>query len=303
MAKNAKNTAVLSEEEYLLRERTWKDTTFFIVLKQFSRNKLALFGLAIVAALVLMGLLAPIISPYDYAAIDPINANKGPSAAHWFGTDAYGRDILSRIFYGARTSLLIGVGSGLLGTFLGVVLGSISGYFGGVTEMVILRACDVLQSIPNMLLCIIVSQTMGRGLLPTVIALSLYSVPQVVRTVRATMLSLREQEFIEAARAINCSNLRILLSHLLPNSLSPVIVSFSMTIGMKIIASAGLSYLGLGVQEPIAEWGAMIAAGKTQLRYAPHIVLFPGLFVALVVMAFNFVGDGLRDSLDPKQRR
>lgn len=299
----AENTAVVPEEEYLLRERTWKDTTFFIVLKQFSRNKLALFGLAIVILLVLMGLFAPLLAPYDYAAIDPINASKGPSAAHWFGTDTYGRDILSRIFYGARTSLLIGVGSGLLGSVIGIVFGSISGYFGGLVEMIILRACDVLQSIPNMLLCIIVSQTMGRGLLPTVVALSLYSVPQVVRIVRSTMLSLREQEFIEAARAINCSNLRILMSHLLPNSLSPVIVSFSLTVGMKIIASAGLSYLGLGVQEPIAEWGAMIAAGKTQLRYAPHIVLFPGLFVALVVMAFNFVGDGLRDALDPKQRR
>lgn len=292
-----------AEEDNLLRKRTWKDTTFFIVLKQFSRNKLALFGLVIVLLLVLMGIFAPLIAPYDYSAIDPIHANQGPSAAHWFGTDIYGRDILSRIFYGARTSLAIGVGSGLIGTIVGIIFGSIAGYFGGIAETLILRACDVLQSIPNMLLCIIVSQTLGRGMLPTMVALSMYSIPQIVRILRSTMLSLREQEFIEASRAINCSNLRILLSHILPNSLSPVIVSFSLTIGMKIIASAGLSYLGLGVQEPIAEWGAMIALGKTQLRYAPHIVLFPGLFVALVVMAFNFVGDGLRDSIDPKQRR
>jgi peptide/nickel transport system permease protein len=160
-----------------------------------------------------------------------------------------------------------------------------------------------MQSIPNMLLCIMVSQTLGRGLFPTVVALSFYSIPQVVRILRSTMISLREQEFIEAERAINCSNLRILVSHILPNSISPVIVSFSLTVGMKIMASAGLSYLGLGIQDPTPEWGAMIAGGRADLRYAPHVALFPGIFVALVVLAFNIVGDGLRDALDPKTRR
>lgn len=290
-------------EKDMFRERTWKDKSFFVILKQFSRNKLAMAGLIIVLLLILMGILAPVIAPYDYKAIDPIHANQAPSAEHLFGTDTVGRDILSRIFYGARTSLLIGVGSGLMGTIIGMILGIIAGYFGGIVETLILRMCDIVQSIPNMLLCIVVAQVFGRGLLPTMLALSMYSFPQIVRLMRASLLSLREQEFIEASRAMNCSNLRIMLCHLLPNSLSPVIVSFSMTIGMKIIASAGLAYLGLGVQEPTAEWGAMIAAGKAQLRFAPHIVIFPGIFVAIVVMAFNFIGDGLRDALDPKQRK
>ena len=303
MAKAKTMVVEQSQEEYLLRERNWKDTTFFIVLKQFSRNKMALVGLILILLLVLMGVFAPLLAPYSYTAVDPIHANQSPSAAHWFGTDGYGRDILSRVLYGARYSLLIGVGSSLIGVVIGVLFGAIAGYFGGLVETLILRVCDIIQSIPNILLCIIVSQVLGSGVFPTMIALAMYSIPEVVRILRSSLLSLREQEFIEASRSINCSNLRILLSHMLPNGLSPVIVSFSVGVGMKIMNSAGLSFLGLGIQEPMAEWGAMIAAGKGELRYHPHVALIPGLFVALVVLAFNFVGDGLRDSLDPKLRR
>lgn len=299
-----KNTAVLDvNEAHLLRERTWKDTTWFIVLKQFSRNKMALVGLILILVLVLMGVFAPILAPYDYTIVDPLHANQPPSAAHWFGTDVYGRDIFSRIMYGARYSLGIGVGSSVIGVVIGIIFGSIAGYCGGVVETLILRVCDIIQSIPNILLCIIVSQMLGNGLFPTMIALAMYSIPEVVRILRSSMMSLREQEFIEACRAINCPNLRILVSHILPNAISPVIVSFSVGVGMKIMNSAGLSFLGLGIQEPIAEWGAMISLGKSQLRYAPHVALIPGLFVAIVVLAFNIVGDGLRDSLDPKLRR
>lgn len=303
MSKNKNNVAVLDAEDHLLRERNWKDTTFFIVMRQFSRNKMALVGLIIIVLLILIGVLAPVLSPYNYIDVDPLHANQPPSAAHWFGTDAYGRDILSRIMWGARYSLGIGVGSSLIGVIVGILFGSIAGYFGGIVETLILRVCDVIQSVPNILLCIIVSQMLGPGVFPTMIALAMYSIPEVVRILRSSMLSLREQEFVEACRAINCSNLRIMVSHILPNSLSPVIVSFSVGVGMKIMNSAGLSFLGLGIQEPMAEWGAMIALGKSQLRYAPHVALFPGLFVALVVLAFNIVGDGLRDSLDPKLRR
>lgn len=305
MAEATKSTPNTQNEKdaYLLRERTWKDTNFFISMRQFARNKAALVGFILIILLVLMAIFAPLLAPYNPAMIDPIHSNEAPSAAHWFGTDTYGRDILSRIMFGARNSLALGVLSGLLGTLVGMILGAIAGYFGGIAESIILRICDIIQSIPNMLLCIIISQTLGRGLFPTVVALSFYSVPQVARILRSNMMSLREQEFVEASRAINCSNLRIMVSHILPNAISPVIVSFTLTIGMKIIQSAGLSYLGLGIQEPTAEWGAMIAAGKTQLRYAPHEVLFPGLFVAIVVLAFNIVGDALRDSLDPKLRQ
>lgn len=286
-----------------VRERTWKDSSFGSVFVQFTRNKAAVIGIILIFLLIIMAIIAPVIAPYNYTAIDPIHANEAPSAQHIFGTDSFGRDILSRIFFGARASLGIGIGSSLIGVIIGVIFGSIAGFFGGIVESLILRICDVIQSIPNILLCILISQLLGQGLFPTMVALAFYSIPEVVRLLRSSMMSLRDQEFIEASRAINCSKLRILCVHMLPNSLSSVIVSFSIGVGMKIMNSAGLSFLGLGIQEPMAEWGAMISAGRAAMRYAPHVVLIPGIFVAIVVLAFNIVGDGLRDSLDPKLRR
>lgn len=294
----------LSEKEaYLLRERTWKDKSFFIILKQFLRNKTALFGLTLIVIMILVGILAPVIAPYSPTGIDPRNGNLTPSLQHLFGTDQYGRDVLTRVLYGARVSILIGVCSSGFGVILGIIFGAIAGYFGGAIENVLLRICDVIQSIPNTLMCIIICQTLGGGMIPTIFALSIYTIPEVTRIMRSSIITLREQEFIEACRATNCSNLRIMVSHVIPNCLSPVIVSFSVGIGMKIMTSASLSFLGMGIQEPTAEWGAMISAARGNMRYAPHAVLFPGLFVALTVLAFNFVGDGLRDSLDPKLRR
>ena len=299
-----KTTAVVDKtDNTVIRNRTWKDSSFGSVVVQFSRNKAAVVGIILIVLLIIMAIIAPAISPYNYTMIDPIHANEGPSAAHIFGTDSYGRDILSRIFFGARASLGIGIGSSLIGVIIGVIFGAIAGFFGGAVESLILRICDVIQSIPNILLCILISQLLGHGLFPTMMALAFYSIPEVVRLLRSSMMSLRDQEFIEASKAINCSKFRILTVHMLPNSLSSVIVSFSIGVGMKIMNSAGLSFLGLGIQEPMAEWGAMISAGRAAMRYAPHVVLIPGIFVAVVVLAFNIVGDGLRDSLDPKLRR
>ena len=283
-------------------KRSWKDSNFGTVAVQFARNKTALVGLVIILLLVLMGIFAPLLAPYDPISPDPLNANQGMSWAHPFGTDIYGRDILSRIMYGARTSLGIGIGASLLGVVVGVILGAAAGFFGGIVETLILRLCDIIQSIPSMLLSICVSIMLGTGFFPTMVALSLYSIPEIVRLLRSSMMSLREQEFIEASKAINCSKFRILVSHMLPNSMSAVIVSFSIGVGMKIMNSSGLSFLGLGIQEPTAEWGAMISLGKSVMRTAPHEIIIPGIFVALVVLAFNFVGDGLRDALDPRLR-
>lgn len=302
------NVKVISEnlsgkEAYMLRERTWRDKSFFTICRQFKRNRTALFGLTLILILVLVSVLAPVIAPYSPTAIDPRNGNLTPSLQHLFGTDKYGRDVFSRVLYGGRVSILIGVCSSGFGVIMGVIFGSIAGYFGGALENVMLRICDIIQSIPNTLMCIIICQTLGGGMVPTVFALSLYTIPEVTRIVRSSIITLREQEFVEACRAINCSDLRIMVSHIVPNCLSPVIVSFSVGIGMKIMTSASLSFLGMGIQEPTAEWGAMISAARDNMRYAPHAVLFPGLFVALIVLAFNFVGDGLRDSLDPKLRR
>lgn len=295
------NNASTFQEEYI-RERSWQDSAFFITLKQFCRNKVALCGLAIIFLLILMAIFADVIAPYDYTKVDPFNANLAPSAEHIFGTDNAGRDIFSRILYGARYSLALGIISSLLCIAVGVVFGALAGFFGGWVENVILRLCDIIQSIPNMLLCICISQAFGNGFVVTCIALSISRIPNVCRLLRAQMLSVREQEYVEAAKMVNCSKLRIMTHHILPNSFTPIIVTFSTGIGMRILASSGLSFLGLGIQEPIPEWGAMISAGRSIFRYHPQMVIFPGIFIALTVLSFNLVGDGLRDALDPKLR-
>ncbi|MCC8076869.1 MAG: ABC transporter permease [Oscillospiraceae bacterium] len=267
---------------------------------RFVRNKLSLIGFIILVIMVLVAILAPVLATYDYQAIDPINANQFPSAAHWFGTDNYGRDIWSRMVYGARYSLAIGISSQALALCIGIILGAIAGYLGGTVDNVILRCCDIFQSIPATLLAIVISQALGSGFFQTTLALSVSGIAIAVRMLRATMLTVRNQEFVEAARAIDCSSARIMFRHILPNSLSPMIITTSLGIGHMIMSSAGLSYLGLGIQEPAAEWGAMLALGKGYMRYYPFQVIIPGIAIALIVLAFNLIGDGLRDALDPK---
>ena len=281
----------------------WKGKTFFVVLRQFKKNKLAMFGLTIILLLVIIAIFAPWITKYNYAQVDPINAYQVPSLEHLFGTDKLGRDIFSRICYGARYSLSLGVCAELAGLVIGIILGCIAGYYSGFVDNVILRLCDVMQSIPSILLTICIAQVLSAGYVPTVIALGITGMPQVVRLLRAQILSIRGEEYIEAAKLINCSSRRIMFKHILPNSVAPLIINSSMGIGAKIMASAGLSYLGLGVQEPLPEWGAILSAGKDMFRHHPHLVLIPGVFIAITVLAFNLIGDGLRDALDSKLRQ
>ena len=290
------------QEEYI-KENTWKDTTFFVVMKQFVRNKTAIVGFVVAFLLIMLSLLAPVLAPYDYAKIDPRIANQPPSDQHWFGTDNYGRDVLSRILWGGRYSLAIGFGAEAISIIMGVILGAIAGYYSGWVETIILRFCDIMQNIPGTLLNICIAQALGGGFGATLIALSVGTIPGGVRVLRAMMLTVREQEYIEAAHAINASNTRIMFKHIVPNCLAPIIINASMGIGGKIMQSAGLSFIGLGIQEPIPEWGAMISAGREYMRYCPHLIFIPGIFVALVVLAFNLIGDGLRDALDPKLRQ
>ena len=272
------------------------------VLGRFVKNKLAIVGFIILLIIVLLAVLAPLIATHDYTAIDVKNADQFPSAEHIMGTDTYGRDIWSRLVYGARYSLLIGVCAQAVSIALGIFFGSFAGYFGGGVDNVILRICDILQAIPGTLLAIVISQALGSGFIQTVFALSAGTIPMGVRMVRATMLSVREQEFVEAAKAIDCGHLRIMFKHVLPNSLAPIIITASMGIGSAIMQSSGLSYLGLGIQEPAAEWGAMLSLAKAKMRYCPYQVIIPGCAIALVILAFNLIGDGLRDALDPKLR-
>ncbi len=286
----------MSEELY---EKKKDSNTVF---RRFLRNRLSVVGMSIIAIIALMAIFAPVLTRYSYKTIDPINANQWPNLTHLLGTDCYGRDIFSRMLYGARYSLAIGVCSQLLALLLGVIFGTLAGYFGGVTDNILLRLCDIFQAIPATLLAICISQALGSGFIQTTIALGICGVPVCVRMLRATIFTVRDQEYVEAATAIDCSSVRIMLRHVLPNSFAPMIISTSQGIGRMILESASLSYLGLGIQEPAAEWGAMLSLAKTSMRYYPYQVIVPGVALALVVLSFNLMGDGLRDALDPKLR-
>ena len=294
------NTAAQTVPSY--PKKTWKNTTFYGVLKQFMRKPTARIGLIVLLILVLLAICADWIAPYDYAKIDPIHALLGPCKDHWLGTDVYGRDILSRLLQGARYSLSLAFAAELSGMIVGIILGAIAGYFGGVADVLILRFCDILQSIPGTLLAICVSQVLGGGFGSTIIALSFGGIASMTRLLRGQMLNVRKMEYVEAAEVINCSKARIMFSHIVPNCLSPLIITASLGIGGKILTSSSLSYLGLGIQEPSPEWGAMISMGKAYLRSNPHLILIPGIVICITVFAFNMIGDGLRDALDPKQR-
>lgn len=227
----------------------------------------------------------------------------GPSLAHLCGTDDLGRDIFSRLLFGGRYSLTMGIFSISISVMFGVIIGSIAGYFGGQVDNVIMRVLDVIQSLPGMLLTIVISAVLGAGYVNTILALSVNGIPGQARMLRAQMLRVRDSEYIEAAQSINCSKFRIIVKHLIPNSFSPLIVQATMGVANMIIMAAGLSFIGLGVQPPAPEWGAMLSGARQFIRSSPHMVIFPGLAIAITILALNLMGDGLRDALDPKLKR
>ena len=280
------------------KDGMWKQT-----FKRLAKNPMAMLGLGIVLFLVLISFLAPFITTYTYTDMDLKAMNKGPSAKHWFGTDSLGRDLFSRLLYGGRYTLGLGFGACAISTIIGILLGSVAGYFGSWVDNLVMRFCDVIQSIPGQLLCLIISATLGVGYINTIIALAIGGIARTVRLLRGSILSVRKEEYLEAGLTINCSAGRIMFKHLLPNVLSPIIVSFSMGIGGTIMVAAGLSVLGLGVQPPTPEWGAMLADGRDLMRNYPYQVLFPGVMILIAVMGFNLLGDGLRDALDPKLKK
>ncbi|MDK2968056.1 MULTISPECIES: ABC transporter permease [Lacrimispora] len=277
-----------------------KQSGFATVMKQMSKNKAAMLGLLILSTEIILAILAPYIIPYDYSYMDMANMFAKPSASHLFGCDDMGRDIFSRVLYGARYSISIGIIAVSIGSAIGCTIGAISGFFGGQVDNIIMRLLDIIQAIPGMLLMIVISAVLGPGYFNTIIALSIGSISGMARMLRAQMLKERENEYIEAAQSINCSKFRIITSHLLPNCISPMIVSATMGVAQTITIAAGLSFIGLGVQPPIPEWGAMLSAARQFIRQAPHLVYFPGLAIAVTVLALNLLGDGLRDALDPK---
>ena len=280
-----------------------KQTHFRVVMGRLRKNKSAMVSLTFLLFLIFIGIIAPYIAPYGYEIMDMLHASEPPSAVHWCGTDDYGRDIFSRLIVGIRYSLGLGFLAPLLNISLGIIFGAIAGYFGGWVDNIIMRFMDILQAIPGMMLAILISSTLGGGFVNTAIALGIGGIPAICRLLRAQIMQVRDMEYLEAAKAINCSTSRQIIKHILPNTISPLIVSYTMGVGSTILSAASLSYLGLGIQPPLPEWGAMISQAKEFIRYSPYMILFPGILLALTVIATNLFGDGLRDALDPKMKK
>lgn len=280
-----------------------KQSEFSAVVRRLSKNPSAVLGFVVAVFLALIAIFAPLIAPYPYDKQDLLNTRQPPSAQHLFGTDELGRDVFSRVIWGSRFSLTVGVLAVLLGSGIGVFFGSLAGYFGGVVDDIVMRFMDILQSIPDILLAITISVVLGPGFFNTLLALSVGGIPMACRLMRAGILSIRKLEYLEAAVAINASTPRIILRHVLPNAFAPVLVSATMMIGHIILGAAMLSFIGLGVQPPTPEWGSMIAGGRSLIRSCPWMVTFPGIFIMLAVLALNMFGDGLRDALDPKLKK
>ncbi|MER3455722.1 MAG: hypothetical protein C4303_04665 [candidate division GAL15 bacterium] len=273
-----------------------------VVWRRLRRSRSAVLGLGILGVFATSGLLAPWLAPYDPYASDLENSLKPPSARHWLGTDELGRDLLSRIVYGARLSMVIGTIAVAIGVAVGVPLGLVSGYLGGWFDLIVQRGVDVLLAFPSTVLAILLVTILGVGLVNVMIAVGIVSVPTYTRLVRGQVLSLKEQEFVEAARALGAGSLRIVFRHILPNTLAVLIVQTTLQVASAILSAAALGFLGLGVQQPTAEWGAMLSTARQHIQLAPHTLVFPGLAIMLTVLGFNLFGDGLRDALDPRLR-
>ena len=264
-----------------------------------TKNKTAVLGAAIILLFTLAAIFAPFLSPYDPAAINLPNRLAPPSLAHLFGTDDIGRDLFTRVMYGGRISLMIGVAPSLISLIFGAAMGLVAGYFGGKVDFFIMRLADVMLAFPSLLLAMVVMYIIGPTLLNLFIALSIISWGGTARVVRAQTLSLKEKEFVEAARSMGVKRSAIMIRHILPNCLPSLIVLFTLDIPAAILSEASLSFLGIGAQPPTASWGLMVNAGKKYAYNCPWLILAPGLAILLIVMAFNFLGDGLRDAIDP----
>ena len=273
---------------------------FGAAMRRLAKNKTAMIGLGIFVVLLVLAILSPVINPYDYATPNVKDRCQGPSLKHWFGTDELGRDIFSRIMYGGRYSLTIGLIATLSSMLAGIVLGAVAGFFGGWVDNLIMRFLDVVQSIPGLLLTLCVSAALGTGFDKTILALSVSRIPGMARTLRASVMQTRNEEYVEAAGVIGCGTFRTIVKYVLPNSFAPLLVSATMGIANTILTTASLSYIGLGIQPPTPEWGAMLSAAKKFIRDYPYMLIFPGLFIAITVLSLNMLGDGLRDALDPK---
>jgi peptide/nickel transport system permease protein len=280
-----------------------KSPEFARLWRRFVRSKGAVFGLGVFLAVVVMALFADVIAPYNPLEQNYARIMEGPSADHWFGTDSFGRDMLSRIIYGARIALVVGILAVLLAMVIGVTLGLISGYYGGPIDTVVMRVMDGLFAFPILILAIALMAVMGFGVRNVIIAVAVVSIAPFARVTRGDVLAVREVPYIEAARLAGGGSAAIIFRHVLPNVLAPIIVQGALRVSAAIITEAGLSFLGLGPQPPTPVWGSMIAEGRNFIVMAPHISTFPGLALMITVVGLNLFGDGLRDTLDTKLKR
>jgi peptide/nickel transport system permease protein len=274
-----------------------------LFVKRFLKNRLSLLGLGVVVMLILISVVAGLVRPYDPLKISISDRTQSPSKVHYFGTDHFGRDIYSRVLSGAKISLTVGLVSVALGAIIGIFLGSIGGYFGGWIDAGIVLVMDTIISFPATLLAIGLMAVMGLGVTNIIVALAFIGIPHYGRVVRGAVLSIREKEYIEAARASGSSHLKLLLIHVLPNTLAPLIVVTTIGVANAILIEAALSFLGLGVPPPAPSWGNMLADGRNFITQAPWMTIFPGLAISITVLGFNTLGDGLRDVLDPKLKQ
>ena len=280
-----------------------KNSNLYLTLVRLRRNRLAVVGLVVLLLLVLVAVFAPLLAPYDYAAQDLMSSFESPSWKHPLGTDDFGRDVLSRIIYGARVSLQVGVFAVFIAMMSGGALGAIAGYYGGRIDGAIMRCMDILLSIPQILLAIAIAAALGPGLLNLTIAVGVAALPTFARVVRGAVLSIVGQEYIEAAQCMGASDAWIIIRHILPNCSAPIIVQSTIRVAQAILAAAALSFLGLGIEPPYPEWGGMLAGARGYVRDYAYMTIFPGLAIMITIMALNFVGDGLRDAMDPKMKR
>lgn len=290
----------LSEQEKISKPSLsfWKD-----VFTRFNKNKLALVGLVLLFLLIVMAVVGPMVSGYTYDQTNLTNANQPPSAEHVFGTDDLGRDVFTRVWFGARISISIGLAAALIDLFIGVIYGGIAGYKGGRTDNILMRFADILSGIPYLLLVILLMVVLGNNIGTMILAMCITGWINMSRIVRGQVLSLKSQEYVLAAKTLGASTTRIMGKHLIPNSMAPILVTMTLTIPNAIFTESFLSYLGLGLSAPIASWGTMASEGLPALQYYPWRLFFPAILISLTIFAFNVVGDGLRDALDPRLRK
>lgn len=298
--KSSRKKPIAAPEADTLAKRhgQWQDT-----LRRLFRNKLAVVGLVIVFVILFGVIFADFLTPYDYDKQDYGSRFMMPCAEHLFGTDNFGRDLFTRVLYGGRISLLVALLSLVISTVIGVFLGATAGYFGGKYELFVMRLMDIIMAIPGLLLAVAISAGLGTGIFNTALAISIAGIPPSVRMLRATVLQIRDEEYVEAARATGATDMRIIFHHVLPNTIAPLIVDSTLRIGINILQISSLSFVGLGIQPPTPEWGSILSAGRAYIQDFWPLITFPGIAIMLTLLGFNLLGDGLRDALDPRLKR